>query len=633
MITACSCLLFVSFLAHRGAAQQTAYYQVAFADKAHQTLQVTYRCSEGPSDTFSFCRTIPGTYSVQNYGSFVSAFKVLDQNGKRIAAKEEETGVFVISDPKAVRMIRYEIDESWQHAFGKKGWIFEPAGTAFSNRCIVFNGGGVLGFFAGTEEDPVQVGFQFPEPLYPMSGNRVLETAAGFDVHFENYHCMVDQPILFAMADTCSFDVAGTRIFIGAFTERGEKIAAQVREQIEPLLRATHAFLDTLPADHYSFLVYVRDLEEPYVELEHGDIGLRKAKKLSAEVNVPFGALEHETSSLYFLPDYGDSTYLEMLPQVCVHEFLHILTPLNLKSHPVLDFDYVHPHPTSHLWLYEGVVEYLSGQVLLQGGLLDEEKYLNQHLGIKLRQAKNYPKKVSLVELSEHIYEAKYAQHFEQFYHHAVLVALALDVEIMRLTDAQMTLKDVVLRLSRKYGTERAFDEATIVNEMVAMVHPDLRLFFDRHVYGTEPVPLDQAFEQLGIVFQEETSGRAPVHPIWDNVDAIERIYLLGRTLTIMRFNSEYEDPIGFEKRDKVLDVNELDRFFRNEQGEYVEEGDTVYIEVFRKGQLTKLFFPARFKESVSKQTYVVDAPSNKQALLHARWAGTTRRKDLEMHP
>ncbi len=60
------------------------------------------------------------------------------------------------------------------------------------------------------------------------------------------------------------------------------------------------------------------------------------------------------------------------------HEFLHILTPLNLHSEIIQPFNFEVPTSSEHIWLYEGVTEWASDIMQMRGGLIGTDEYLKQ---------------------------------------------------------------------------------------------------------------------------------------------------------------------------------------------------------------------------------------------------------------
>src|SRR5690606_2766050 len=104
---------------------------------------------------------------------------------------------------------------------------------------------------------------------------------------------------------------------------------------MQDMLKAAEAFVVKLPVDHYTFLFHFED--------------------------EPAGAWEHSYSSEYvmaeqpFTPEYG-----QQITDIAAHEFFHVITPLNIHSEIIEQFNFVTPTASEHLWLYEGVTEWAS---------------------------------------------------------------------------------------------------------------------------------------------------------------------------------------------------------------------------------------------------------------------------------
>ncbi len=143
-----------------------------------------------------------------------------------------------------------------------------------------------------------------------------------------------------------------------------------------------------------------------------------------------YGALEHGTSSVYYLPDYGTRTYTRMLNDVVIHEFMHIYTPLSLHSNLIGDFNYRNPKMSKHLWLYEGVTEYFSLLIQMQGNLVAPEKMLQDDIRLKIAQSFRYPDSIAFTEMSANVLEKPYTKLYDQVYERG---AIWLCCSILRL--------------------------------------------------------------------------------------------------------------------------------------------------------------------------------------------------------
>ena len=145
--------------------------------------------------------------------------------------------------------------------------------------------------------------------------------------------------------------MAGAEILISVFSPRRIVNAKDIMENIEDLMIAQSNYLGgTLPVKKYAYLIYLMD----YPSLSKG-----------------MGALEHSYSSFYTLPESVANQLPQFVRDVAAHEFFHIITPLNIHSEQIHNFNYINPEMSKHLWLYEGVTEYSSMHMQVQQGLYD----------------------------------------------------------------------------------------------------------------------------------------------------------------------------------------------------------------------------------------------------------------------
>ncbi|MGB0525566.1 MAG: peptidase M61, partial [Flammeovirgaceae bacterium] len=217
------------------------------------------------------------------------------------------------------------------------------------------------------------------------------------------------------------------------------------------------------------------------------------------------GALEHSYCSFYFLPEYDDYNQLkEIISSVAAHEFLHILTPLNIHSKEIENFDFRNPKMSKHLWLYEGVTEYFSYLIQIQSGLMDYSTFLDEWRG-KIVSDLAY-KPISFTVMSERIVEPKYQKMYLNVYAKGALIGLMLDLRLNELSGGKQSLKSVMMALSQKYGPSKPFDDDQFIQEITAMTYPEIGTFFQKYVIGDAPLPYKEYLEKIGWEYLPEAN-------------------------------------------------------------------------------------------------------------------------------
>ncbi|SNC77033.1 Predicted metalloprotease, contains C-terminal PDZ domain [Hymenobacter gelipurpurascens] len=467
------------------AQQSAAGYQIALDLQNIQNDRVKVVVQTPPIKeaqvTYVMPSVVPGSYSKKDYGRFVTSFKAFDSKDKPLKVKNNGPNLFVIDNAKNLARLEYLVDDTWD-AKQDDSFIFQPGGTNIeAGRNVTLNHYGFYGYLEGYKMLPYQVSVQKPADFYGASALDVRHESPTKDVFSANdYVTLADGPVLYNKPDTASFSTGGARISVAVLSEGGVVKAAQVSEMLRPMSEALTKFFGKMPVPKYQFLMYFPSLTSPLNSKNGG-----------------YGAMEHSYSSLYFLPEIPDQDRMRsMVLEVASHEFLHMLAPLNIHSKEIGEFDFQNPKMSQHLWLYEGVTEYVSQLVQVRGGLITPDEFRERMKG-KIDKSQEF-KDVSFTEMSRKILEAPYKDMYNNVYEKGALLGLLLDIRIRELSQGRQTLRDVLLALREKYGPNRSFEDSQLIPEVVALTNPQLQQFFDRYVIGAEPLPLQEYFGKIG---------------------------------------------------------------------------------------------------------------------------------------
>jgi predicted metalloprotease with PDZ domain len=479
--------------------------------------------ADGFSATYHLPKTVPGTYATLDYGRYVTDFTATDAQGKALKVKKMGNNSWKVSGTEAPVAVRYSV-ASIMELEVKKNKIFEPASTFHDDqKGSVLNGGGVYGFWTGQERGSVRVDLGTPAGWFAATS---LDGEAGNGrtlLRADSYHALLDNPVLLTKPDTAGFWVANTRVTIAVLDLNGTPRAADFKRELEADMAAVARFLPQLPVDRYTFLTMVGDFRWAGDILFSGKPSLggiiKVAKSLGSQ---GFGALEHNTSSVYYLGDFGTGERMpkelrveKQLLDAAVHEFMHIITPLGLHAPAIHDFDYANPSMSQHLWLYEGVTEYFAQLIRYQGGRLSEKEYLDAMRG-KIVQGEKFPNsKFSFTEMSRNVLDKPYKDAYLHVYDRGAVMAWLIDARIRGAHEGQKSLIDVIMALHTQYGPSRPFDEAGFFDAFCEVAEiPGLREFFARHVEGREPLPYAEALKLVGLDYAAEGSEVKTLNPV-----------------------------------------------------------------------------------------------------------------------
>jgi len=611
-----------------GAENQPRYkYQVDLNQIQRDRFHVELLCEDFGQDTlvFHFPRIIPGTYSEADYGKYIHKLKAYDVDDQSIKVKRKNKNSFMITPANQIKSISYWVSDTWDSINPRTIWPMAGTGI-IEDRVFAINAGGVFGYFHGMEMSEVDMDYVYPEHLYAMTIlDQDLKAPGHVKISAMNYHELVDSPILFGKPDTTRFQVLNTQVKVGFVHETDDtKRAARISESLEPSMEAIGSYIDSLPADDYAYLIYYANEYGLGKIIDKPRFLVLKGLLYVLRNGLPVGgALEHNKSSFYYLLDPGPR-YTERISKtiedISIHEFMHILTPLNLRSQYIHDWDYADPIMSKHLWLYEGVTEYMSMIIQANGDMLSTKDFVTNRLKRKIRSGERFPlKEMSFTEMSAGVLEKPYKKQYNQVYQRGAVLGMLLDIEIIRLTEGRKRLIDVMLELIDDYGPAKPMDEEEIFDLFTSKVHPDLRIFFSKYIEGREPLPYAEVLEHVGVTYEHDVMGRIPRHPVSDNKGKYTRISLSAKR-TIKKIHKK--NPLGLKAGDELVRSFYEDLYF-DDFGNPLPENMTISLEVVRDDETIFLQDTIRHKEAtLSHQLTIMRTMTAEQSKYFNIWLG-----------
>ncbi|QCR23933.1 peptidase M61 [Pontibacter sp. SGAir0037] len=543
---------------------------------------------------------IPGSYSQKDYGRFVTNFKAYDAKGKKLKTQKQGNNLFTIHGANKLAKLEYVVDDTWD-VLKDENYIFQPGGTNIdAGNNFVINHFGFYGYLDGYKMLPYQVTIEKPDHLYGATSLPVERVSAGRDVlTAPDYVRLVDAPMMYSRPDTASFRSGNTLVSVSVHSETGVVKANQIKEMITPLATALTNFFGGMPVDRYHFIMYFPKQGETAITKFGG-----------------YGALEHSYSSMYFLPEQQQEENLrKMVLDVASHEFLHILTPLNIHSEEIEYFDFKDPKISQHLWLYEGVTEYFSNLVQLQEGLKSYDAFKEEMMD-KMRRGSEF-KDVSFTEMSRHIIEPAYQEMYGNVYQKGALIGFLLDIRLQELTQGKMGLRELMLQLSQQYGPNKPFKDDELIEVIVAASHPDIRQFFTTYVVGDTPLPYEEYYQKIGWNYTDKKKGtKLTFGEFRLGFEKSRQFYWVAEPMN---------NRFGFEKYDILQAVNgtpltETTIYELLEPLFEVKKSTPVEVTFIRNNKLYKQTYkPA--EEEVELRFVIEDAPAptSEQLLLRAQ--------------
>ncbi|MBC2838732.1 peptidase M61 [Robiginitalea sp. SC105] len=435
---------------------------------------------------FYIPKTVPGTYSEDNYGRYVEDLAAYNYKGEPIPVIREDDNTWRIGLGAELDRITYYVNDSYDVESSGEEAPFSPAGTnILAGKNFMLNLHGFVGYFEGLKEQAYTLQLRIPEGLYPATS---LEGVAGADGTMTytaaRYFEVIDNPIQLSGEAPVSFQVGDITVNISVYSPNGGYTASAIQPAMERMMQAQKAFLGDIDGTReYNILLYLSTLDQD----AQG-----------------FGALEHHTSTVVVLPEQIPAPQLEeAMVDVVSHEFFHIVTPLNVHSEEIQYFDYNAPKMSQHLWMYEGTTEYFANLFQIRQGLISEEEFY-QRIVAKIQNSGNYNDALSFTEMSRNVLEEPYAGEYPNVYEKGTLINMALDLRLLELSGGTYGVLQLMKDLSAKYDEDTPFKDDALFDEIVAMTYPKIREYFDTHVIGDTPIDYAAVLQSAGLNFGEQ---------------------------------------------------------------------------------------------------------------------------------
>ena len=526
--------------------------------------------------TYQIPAIVPGTYAMSNYGKFVSDFKAFDYKGNELTVEKLDDNSWQVNNAKQLDKVSYWVDDTFDSK--EKHGIYVMAGTNIEEgKNFFLNLPGFIGYFKGKKELPYQISVTHPANLYETSSlinKNTTKTDNTKDVFVASrYDEISDNPIMYAPLNSVSFTVNGIEVNFAVYSPNGKHSAKDMEADLKKMVEAQTNFLKGFKTtNEYNILLYLFD---------------SKVYKWNS-----FGALEHLSSTTVVYPEsYSKAQLAEgMINGTVSHEFFHIVTPLSVHSEEIHSFDFNKPNMSKHLWMYEGITEYFANLFQVNQGLISEQKFINEMQG-KITSSKRYDDTMPFTEMSKNILDKKYAKNYGNVYQKGALIGMCLDILLREESKGTYGVRNLMLDLSKKYGSKNAFKDDEIIAEITKMTYPSVGEFFKNHVEGKTPINYNDFFKKTGIVKKMQTVDSRYF------VDFTNRPFIAVNKKREIHFTKRTNTglvALGVKENDVIKSVNGEALTLQNANTILVKTfswkpGDQISLEVIRDGKIMKL--------------------------------------------
>ena len=574
-------------------AQDKYVYEVDLNAVEDDRLTVTLTPPVPASETVEFHmpKIVPGTYSIYDFGRFVDDFQAFDEQGNEMLVKKLTENRWEIYSAPKLRKIVYKVDDTFDSDLDNK--IFEPAGTNIeAGKNFVLNTFGLFGYLDGMDDMPYSINIGHPEDMYGASALvKAKETADWDEFTAPDYFELADSPIMYGAPDTVQIPVGNCQVLVSVYSPNGVLKADDIRTEVANIMDAQRQYLGgTLPVNRYAILIYLFS-------------GFSNSGSA--------GALEHSYSTLFSLPEQGADQIAQTIRDVTAHEFFHIVTPLNIHSEHIHDYDFINPQMSKHLWLYEGVTEYSSQHVQVKYDLYTEKEFLDA-MRQKMLVAGFYNDTLPFTQMSKGALD-KYQAQYGNVYQKGALIGMCLDLLLLDLSDGQYNLQQLMRDLSRKFGKNQAFEDDRLFDIIAGLTYPEVKTFLETYVSGSTPLPYEELLAKVGVKYHAEKEMTSiTLGNVQFGYDPETQRLVVNSLLNANDFARE----LGYAEGDQIVAINgvRMDEGSINERLDglldNIEEGDKIVVEVMRengKGEWKSKKLKARAQSITKNEKHVLE--------------------------
>lgn len=484
--------------------------------------------------------SIPGTYSVLDYGRFITSFSAFDDQDNELSSHRQDSNrnVFVIPDGSACARVEYVLDDSFDDTTSPT--IFHPAGTSFeTDSLILLNFGGITGYFEHDRLAPIEVTIHHPTYLNASSASELKAVQDSEDVlSIEDYDKLIATPVMYTVAEPVEFYVDDARIVVALHSPNDVVKLETVAERVKPIVNSVSEFFGEFPVPSYAFLVYAASVT-----------GSEHVQNI-----VGFGALEHPQSSVYFMPEMESEDQVNnFLDHAATHEIFHVFLPLYLHSEEIAHFNFKDPEMSAHLWLYEGVTEYFSQLARFRSGMMSEVEYIEamtQKIR-RFREAEFFRENPDYLTFSREVLEDPYKTVYGSVYTYGALQAMDLDLFLLRETNGEQDLFGLLQAVSKDYGPDTPFEDEELFDILQQYTDADLSKRLEENLVTKHVLNYEELFGQLGWEYVEADSVESLSFGIKQNT------FQYNNETGSFTVNHTHDDNvIKFEKGDVVLSLD-----------------------------------------------------------------------------
>jgi predicted metalloprotease with PDZ domain len=484
-------LLFVGL--EQSFAQRVSYI-VSFPNLAHHEAQIELIVTDIPTRTavFRMSRSSPGRYATHEFGKNVYDLSATDQGGKPLTVNRIDGDIYEVPHPGSYVRLKYTLYGNY--ADGTYAGI-DPSG-------IHLNMPAAFMWMKGVDNIPITIHFNLPEQEHWTIATQLQPTNDPSTFMARGLQYFMDCPVVIGNLSYRNWIVKNPdgKIYNFRIALDGTADTADLNvfsDKVQRIVRQEQAVYGEVPAYDYGTYTFLASIN-PYV---HGD------------------GMEHRNSTMITISSafHGEDRMLG----VFAHEFFHCWNVKRIRPRTLEPFNFEKSDMSHELWFAEGFTQYYGNLVIVRAGIGKDTDFVKRTVAQLVDVKVNTPgaRLYSPVQASEMavftdagvaVDKTNFPNIFTSYYPYGAAIALALDLELRE--KYNKTLDDLMQAAWKKFGKPEVPYTLPGLQEVLAGVTGDRKFaqeFFERYIYGHEPIDYDPLLAPAGFHVRKADPGKA----------------------------------------------------------------------------------------------------------------------------
>jgi len=466
-------------------------------------------------------------------------------------------------------------------------------GAQLNSQHAFFNLAEILMYPVEGRDSPVEISFtNLPAEWHIATALR--ESGDAFTA--PDYDRMVDAPVEIGAFQEANFDEAGGHYRVIVDSDPSSYDMRKIVAMLRRLVSSATVWMGDRPFQTYLFFYHFRP-------------------------GAPGNGMEHANGTAIDLSLEALANNPQAFAGLTAHEFFHLWNVKRIRPQSLEPVDYTKENYTRALWFSEGTTTTAANLILLRAGLLDESRYL-KGLAAEISELERRPAHVtqSAEESSLDAWLEKYDYYrlparSISYYNKGDLLGVLLDLQVREATHNAASIRDVFHWMNENYARKGQFfpDTDGVRRAAEAVSHADLGWFFQKYVAGTEEIPWDDFFKNVGLHLSPRATNVADVGFVATrNFDAA----LVVSAVT----PGSAADVAGLAVGDTILEINgqKADRGFaaRSE----IRPGDTLRLRVRNSAGERELHWKMGSRQEIELELTDLDKVTPEQRARREAW-------------